>query len=183
AGGDGWAVATYALHRVVDGDWNRCRCGHSPLQHLLEQGYDPVEGAGTGQSAGDCGGHRGDFSRHHGAGSDLRAAVHRRDRPAAPRAWQPIREALAEGLFIDRAYRLGGTAVVLPLSRATGWVETRIVDAGLDLVTESVSFAGQPRRWLTDLRARQFVIGVLAGVVALAVVSMVIASRIVGKAG
>ena len=72
---------------------------------------------------------------------------------------------------------------MLPLSRATGWVETRIVDAGLDLVTESVSFAGQPRRWLTDLRARQFVIGVLAGVIALAVVSMVIASRIVGKAG
>jgi hypothetical protein len=100
-----------------------------------------------------------------------------------PAALQPAGRVLGEGLFIDRAYRLGGAAVLLPLSRATGWVETRIVDSGLDLIADSVAFAGQPRRWLGDLRVRQLLIGLFAAVIALGVVTIVLAGRIMGKAG
>ncbi len=104
-------------------------------------------------------------------------------RVPVPTALAPLRRAMGEGLFIDRAYRLGGAAVLLPVSRAAGWVETRIVDGGLDLVADSVAFAGQPRRWLADLRLRKLLIGLVAAVVALGVVTIVLAGRVIGKAG
>lgn len=100
-----------------------------------------------------------------------------------PAALQPVRRAMGEGLFIDRAYRLGTAAVLLPVSRAAGWVETRVVDGAIDLIAESVAFAGQPRAWLAQVRARQLLIGLFAGVVALGAVTIVLAGRIIGKAG
>ena len=96
---------------------------------------------------------------------------------------EPIRGVLAEGFFVDRAYRLAAAGVLLPASRASGWVETRIVDGAIDLVSDSVAFAGQPRRWLGDLRLRQLLIGLFAGVVALAVITIVLAGRLIGKTG
>ena len=96
---------------------------------------------------------------------------------------EPIRWVLAEGFFVDRAYRLAAAGVLLPASRASGWVETRIVDGAIDLVSDSVAFAGQPRRWLGDLRLRQLLIGLFAGVVALAVITIVLAGRLIGKTG
>jgi NADH-quinone oxidoreductase subunit L len=100
-----------------------------------------------------------------------------------PAALQPVRHAMGEGLFIERAYRLGTVAVLLPLSRAAGWVETRVVDGAMDLIAESVAFAGQPRSWLAQVRARQLLIGLFAGVVALGAVTIVLAGRIIGKGG
>jgi NADH-quinone oxidoreductase subunit L len=104
-------------------------------------------------------------------------------RLAVPAALRPVRHAMGEGLFIDRAYRLGAVAVLLPISRAMGWVETRVVDGAIDLIADSVAFAGQPRSWLSQVRARQLLIGLFAGVVALGAVTIVLAGRIIGKAG
>jgi hypothetical protein len=90
---------------------------------------------------------------------------------------------MGEGFFIDWAYRQGAARVLLPASRAAEWIDLRIVDGALDLITDSVALAGHPRRWLAGARARQLVIGLFAGVVALGVVSIVLAGRIIGKAG
>src|SRR6202035_3713517 len=49
-------------------------------------------------------------------------------RVPVPAALQPVRRAMVEGLFIDRAYRLGAVFVLMPTSRAMGWVETHVVD-------------------------------------------------------
>jgi NADH-quinone oxidoreductase subunit L len=102
-------------------------------------------------------------------------------RVPAPSALQPVRRAMEEGLFIDRAYRLGSAFVLMPASRAMGWVETHVVDGALNLIGDSVAFAGQPRSWLAQVRARQLLIGVLAGVVALGAITIVLAGRVIGK--
>ncbi len=104
-------------------------------------------------------------------------------RVRVPAGFQPVRRAMGEGLFIDRAYRLGAVAVLLPLSRSAGWVETRVIDAALDLISDSVAFAGQARRWPTEVRIRQLVIGLFAGLVVLGTLAIVLAGGIIGKAG
>jgi len=99
-----------------------------------------------------------------------------------PAALQPVRRAMGEGLFIERAYRLGAVAVLLPASRAMGWVETHVVDGAMELIAESAAFAGEPRNWLAQVRIRQLLIGLFAGIVALGVVSILLAGRLIGKA-
>ena len=96
-------------------------------------------------------------------------------RVPVPAALQPVRHAMGEGLFIDRAYRFGAVAVLIPASRVMGWVEIHVVDGALDLIADSVALAGQPRAWLAQVRARQLLIGLFAGVVALGAVSIVLA--------
>jgi hypothetical protein len=100
-----------------------------------------------------------------------------------PAALQPVSHAMGEGLFVDRAYRLAAVGIVLPASRAASWVETRIVDGALDLVGDSIEFAGQPRRWLAEVRIRPLLIGFFAGVVALGTLAVVLAGGIIGKSG
>ena len=109
------------------------------------------------------------------------ALFSRRRRPMA--GLEPVRRVVAEGFFLDRAYRLAAAGALLPAGRASGWIETRVVDGALDLVSESVGFAGQPRRWLGDARLRQLLIGLFAGVVILAVVTILLAGRLIGKTG
>jgi hypothetical protein len=104
-------------------------------------------------------------------------------RVAVPAALQPVRYGMGEGLFIERAYRLGGVTVVLPLSRVAGWVEAHVVDGALGLISDSVALAGQPRQWLAQVRARQLVIGLFVGVVALGAITIVLAGRLFGKTG
>ena len=104
-------------------------------------------------------------------------------RISVPGALQPVRRLMGEGLLIDRAYQLGATAILLPAGRVAGWLETRIVDGGLDLVADSVAFAGEPRSWLAQIRARRLLIGLFAGVAALGLVTIVLAGRVIGKAG
>jgi len=96
-------------------------------------------------------------------------------RVPVPAALLPVRRAMGEGLFIERAYGLGAVALLLPASRAMGWVETHVVDGALDLIVESAAFAGGPRNWLAQVRSRQLLIGLFAGVVALGAVSIVLA--------
>jgi NADH-quinone oxidoreductase subunit L len=102
-------------------------------------------------------------------------------RVPVPAALQPVRRAMGEGLFIDQAYRFGAAGLLIPVSRAAGWLETRVIDSTLDLISDSVAFAGKPRSWLAQVRARQLVIGLFAGVVILGVVGIVLAGRIIGK--
>jgi NADH-quinone oxidoreductase subunit L len=100
-----------------------------------------------------------------------------------PAALQPVRHAMGEGLFVDRAYRLAAVGIVLPVSRAASWVETRVIDGALDLVSDSIEFAGQPRRWLGEFRMRPLLIGFFAGVVALGAIAIVLAGGFIGKTG
>jgi len=100
-----------------------------------------------------------------------------------PAALQPVRYAMGEGLFVDRAYQLAAVGVVLPVSRAASWVETRVIDGALDLVGDSLEFVGQPRRWLDEFRIRPLLIGFFAGVVALGAIAIVLAGGIIGKSG
>jgi NADH-quinone oxidoreductase subunit L len=100
-----------------------------------------------------------------------------------PASLQPVQQAMGEGLFVDRAYRLAAVGIVLPVSRAASWVETRVIDGALDLVSDSIEFAGQPRRWLGEFRMRPLLIGFFAAVVALGAIAIVLAGGIIGKTG
>ena len=113
-------------------------------------------------------------------GAGIAWVIYARPRPVV--ALEPVRRAMAEGLFVERAYHFGAAGLLMPASRAAGWIEQR-VDATVDLVADSVAFAGQPRRWLPDVGPRQLVIGLLAGLVVLATVSMMLAGRVIGKVG
>jgi NADH-quinone oxidoreductase subunit L len=104
-------------------------------------------------------------------------------RVPVPAALRPIGRALREGFFMERAFRLGSTAGLMPLSRSMAWVEIHLLDGGIDLIRESVAFAGHPRGWLAHVRARQLLIGLFAGVVALGAITIVLAGRLIGKAG
>jgi NADH-quinone oxidoreductase subunit L len=104
-------------------------------------------------------------------------------RVPVPAALQPVARAMGEGLFVDRAYQLAAVGILLPASRAASWVETRVVDGALDLVGDSIAFAGQPRRWLAEVRIRTLLIGFFAGVVALGTLAVVLAGGIIGKTG
>ena len=92
-----------------------------------------------------------------------------------PAALRPVRRVMGEGLFVEQAYRLGAVAVLMPASRAMGWVESHVVDGATNLIAESAAFAGEPRGWLAQVRNRQLLIGLFAGVVALGAVSIVLA--------
>jgi NADH:ubiquinone oxidoreductase subunit 5 (subunit L)/multisubunit Na+/H+ antiporter MnhA subunit len=96
-------------------------------------------------------------------------------RVPVPAPLRPVRHAMGEGLFIDRAYRLGGEFVLIPVSRTAEWVDRRVIDGAIDLITDSVAFAGHPRNWLAQVRVRQLLIGLFASVVALGAVSIVLA--------
>jgi NADH-quinone oxidoreductase subunit L len=100
-----------------------------------------------------------------------------------PAALQPVRHAMGAGLFVDRAYQLAAVGVVLPLSRAAAWVDTRVIDGTLDLVGDSFEFVGQPRRWLAEFRIRPLLIGFFAGVIALGALAVALAGGIIGKTG
>jgi hypothetical protein len=100
-----------------------------------------------------------------------------------PTALQPVGQAMGEGLFVDRVYQLAAVGILLPVSRAASWVETRIVDGALNLIGDSIAFAGQPRRWLAEVRIRPLLIGFFAGVVALSTLAIVLAGGIIGKTG
>ena len=103
-------------------------------------------------------------------------------RPRPIVALEPVRRAMGEGLFVERAYQFGAAQLLLPASRAAGWIERR-VDASIDLAADSVAFAGQPRRWLSEIRVRQLLIGVFAAVLALATVSILLAGCAIGRVG
>jgi NADH-quinone oxidoreductase subunit L len=100
-----------------------------------------------------------------------------------PSAVEPVARALGEGLYVERAYRLAAVGLVLPASRAASWVESHVVDGALDLVSDSIEFAGRPRRWLGEFRIRPMLIGYFAGVVVLGTLAVVLAGGIIGKNG
>jgi NADH-quinone oxidoreductase subunit L len=100
-----------------------------------------------------------------------------------PAALQPAWHAMGAGLYVDRAYRLAAVGVVLPVSRAAAWVDTRVIDGTLDLVGDSFEFVGQPRRWLAEFRIRPLLIGFFAGLIALGALAIVLAGGVIGKTG
>jgi NADH-quinone oxidoreductase subunit L len=105
----------------------------------------------------------------------------RRWRPFA--ATEPLRRAFAASFYLEPAYRIAGSWILLPAARAAAWLETRVVDAGIDLASDSVGFAASPRRWLPDLSVRRLLLGVLAGVAVVAAAGIVLAGRVLGRSG
>src|SRR2546428_426825 len=59
-------------------------------------------------------------------------------RPSPVVALEPVRRAMVEGLFVERAYQFGAAQILLPAIRAAGWIERR-VDSSIDLVADSVA--------------------------------------------
>ena len=102
----------------------------------------------------------------------------RRLRPVP--ALEPARIVLADGFYLDRGYGLAISRGLFALSRGLDWIDTRVVDGGLDLIADSLTFASQPRRWLPDLRVRQLAIGLVAGVLLLALIGIILGGRLTG---
>jgi NADH-quinone oxidoreductase subunit L len=96
---------------------------------------------------------------------------------------EPARAMLAEGFYVDRAYGVATSRGLVALSRGLRWVDERVVGGGTELIADSLAFAGQPRRWVPDLRLRQVAIGIVAGVVVLALIGIVLAGRLTGVTG
>jgi NADH-quinone oxidoreductase subunit L len=104
----------------------------------------------------------------------------RRLRPVA--GLEPLGRALATGLYLEPASRLAAGWILVPVGRAATWLETHVVDAGIDLASDSVAYAVGPKRRLPDLRASQLLLAVIAGVAVVAA-GMVLAGRILGRSG
>jgi NADH-quinone oxidoreductase subunit L len=108
-------------------------------------------------------------------------AFGRRLRPVA--ALRPIRLVGDHALYVEQGYGVLGRRGLVPLSRALGWADRRVVDGGFGLIADSLAFAGQPRRWFTDWRLRPVTIGFLVGVVALGLIGIVLTGRVIGATG
>ncbi len=117
-----------------------------------------------------------------GAGAAL-LAYGRRPLPAMPPALAPARQALGQGLYLDRGYQFAVDRGVLPLSGAFAWTDRRVIDQGVDLVGDSITFASTPRRRLPRLRAQHFALGLFTGLVALAAVTILIGAHLIKGVG
>src|SRR5438067_7740909 len=54
-------------------------------------------------------------------GAGIAWVIYARPRPIV--ALEPVRRAMAEGLFVERAYHFGAAGLLMPASRAAGWIE------------------------------------------------------------
>jgi hypothetical protein len=72
---------------------------------------------------------------------------------------------------------------LLPLSRGLRFIDLRVIDAGLSLVADSISFALSPRGRLPRLRPQSFALGLLIGLVSLAAVTVLIGAGLIKGLG
>lgn len=114
-------------------------------------------------------------------GAGLAALVYARRLPVP--GLQPATPILAEGLYLGRGVELATARGLLPASRGLELVDWSAMDGAADIMSDSIAFAGQPRRWLADLSSRQLVIGLLAGFFLLALLSVLLASHLFGAIG
>lgn len=96
---------------------------------------------------------------------------------------QPASAAVGEGLYLGRGYAIAGSRLLLPATTALDWADERVIDGAGDLVADSLTYAGRPRRWIPDLPLRQLAIAVLGGALVLAAVTILLAGRIFGTTG
>jgi NADH-quinone oxidoreductase subunit L len=96
---------------------------------------------------------------------------------------QPESAVLGEGLYVGRGYAIAGSRLLLPATAGLDWADERLVDGAGDLVADSLTYAGRPRRWLLDLPLRQLAIAVLAGALVLALATILLAGRLFGATG
>ena len=97
--------------------------------------------------------------------------------PAAP-GLEPARQAFRHGLYVERGYGLAISRGLLPLSRALGWVERRVIQAGADLVYDSVVLAANPAARLPRLRPQHLALGLLLGLVGLGAVAVALGANL-----
>jgi NADH-quinone oxidoreductase subunit L len=91
---------------------------------------------------------------------------------------QPASAVVGDGLYVGRGYAIAGSRLLLPVTAALDWADERLVDGAGDLVADSLTYAGRPRRWLLDLPLRQLTIAVLGGALVLAVLTILLAGRL-----
>ena len=107
----------------------------------------------------------------------------RRMLPAVASGLQPATRALAEGLYLDRGYRLGVERTIVPLGGVLRWFERTVIDSGFNLISDSIAFAVAPRGRLLRLRPQTFALGLLIGLVSLAAVTIFVGARLVKGIG
>jgi NADH-quinone oxidoreductase subunit L len=117
-----------------------------------------------------------------GAGAGL-TLYGRRVKPAVSTRLQPAVRALQDGLYLDRGYQLAAERTLLPVGRGLRWFEVRVIDAGLSLVADSISFAFAPRGRLPRLRPQSFALALLVGLVSLAALSVLIGAGLIKGLG
>jgi NADH-quinone oxidoreductase subunit L len=103
--------------------------------------------------------------------------------PAQSTRLQPAARALQDGFYLDRGYQLAAQRSLLPLGRGLRFIELRVIDAGLSLIADSISFALNPRGGLPRLRPQSFALGLLIGVVSLAALTVLIGARLIKGVG
>jgi NADH-quinone oxidoreductase subunit L len=96
---------------------------------------------------------------------------------------QPASAVVGEGLYVGRGYAIAGRRLLLPATAGLDWADERLVDGAGDLVADSLTYAGRPRRWLLDLPLRRLAIAVLGGALVLAVATILLAGRLFGTTG
>lgn len=104
----------------------------------------------------------------------------RRVRVAVP---QPATALLGEGLYLGRGVSLATSRGLVPVAAALDWTDDHVIDEAADLMADSLAYASQPRRWLVELSPRQLAVGLMAGFVVLAVLSIVLAGHLSGATG
>ncbi|MDQ6883091.1 MAG: hypothetical protein M3077_02465 [Candidatus Dormibacteraeota bacterium] len=110
-------------------------------------------------------------------------AYGRRLLPAMPPALAPARRALAHGLYVDRTYGFAVDRGVLPLSDAVAWADRHVIEEGVDVISDSITYASTPRRRLPRLRTQQFALGLFTGLLALAAVTILIGAHLIKGLG
>ncbi len=98
-------------------------------------------------------------------------------------ALEPAARLFGEGLYVPRGYALAGERGLRPLGGRAQWADETVIDGAGDLVADSLAWAARPQQWLTDLSMRQLAIAVLAGLLLLALLTIVLAGRAFGATG
>jgi hypothetical protein len=94
---------------------------------------------------------------------------------------QPIHRLAGEGLFAEAGATAAASYGLLPFGRALRWVEGRVLDGGYAVAGDSLAFATNPRRALSELPARQLAIGVVTAALIIALVGVLLGSRLGGS--
>ena len=98
--------------------------------------------------------------------------------PAAVPGLEPARQAFRHGLYVERGYGLAIDRGLLPLSHALGLAERRGIEAGTDLVYDSVDFAATPRTRLPRLRPQHLALGLLLGLIGLGAAAVTLGANL-----
>ncbi|MBR8828104.1 MAG: NAD(P)H-quinone oxidoreductase subunit F [Gomphosphaeria aponina SAG 52.96 = DSM 107014] len=82
----------------------------------------------------------------------------------------PLRELLANDLYIQKIYRITIVALVGITSKITAWVDRYIVDGAVNLVGVGTLFGGQALKYSTTGQSQVYILSIVLGLVLIGVV-------------